>query len=109
MIDLSKLKTAEEKAIEAAEQQKNQLTQVIQNHLDTKARERNYDGILSLCTYATSTNTQFAAEGQAGVVWRDAVWTKGYEILTDVLHGQRTVPTEAQLLSELPVFEWPTP
>lgn len=83
------------------------LTDAIQNHLDTKPKERLYDGILSLCTYATSSNPKFAAEGQAGVAWRDACWAKGYEIMAEVQAGTREIPTKDELLAELPAFTWP--
>ena len=86
---------------------KSRLTSAIQSMLDDKAKERNYDSILSLCTYATSTAAKFAAEGQAGVSWRDEVWAKGYSILADVEAGTRSIPTESELLSELPDFVWP--
>lgn len=101
--------TPEEIAAQAlAEQEriKQELTSAVQAHLDAKARERNYDGILSLCTYATSTNTTFAAEGQAGVVWRDACWAKCYEAMGEVVAGTRAVPTAAELIAELPAFTW---
>lgn len=82
------------------------FTNLVQNYLDTKARERNYDNMLSLCTYATSTNPTSAKEGQAGVVWRDAVWAKCYAILAEVKTETRTTPTAEQLLAELPTFTW---
>ena len=77
---------------------------LVQNYLDTKARERNYDNILSLCTYATSTNPTFAKEGQAGVAWRDSVWAKCCSILAEVEAGTRETPTTEEVLAELPVF-----
>lgn len=104
-IDWTKVETAEQKAQKAQDSLIQSLTSAVQSHLDTKAKERNYDGILSLCTYATSTNVQFAAEGQAGVTWRDAVWAKCYEIMDA---GTQPAPTAEQLIAELPVFVWPT-
>jgi len=78
----------------------------IQNHLDTTVQERNYDGILSLCTYATSPNTTFALEGQAGVNWRDACWTYAYQVFDDVNNGSRILPTVTELIAELPTINW---
>ena len=86
---------------------KSQLISAIQSMLDEKAKERGYDSILSLCTYATSPNKKFADEGQAGVSWRDEVWAKGFTILADVEGGERAIPTVDELLAELPAFVWP--
>lgn len=80
----------------------------VQKYMDSKAQERNYDNILSACTYTNSTNTTFAAEGQACLNWRDAVWAKCYEIMFDVQSGIRPIPSEVEVISELPVFSWPT-
>ena len=86
---------------------KSRLTSAIQSMLDETAKERGYDSILSLCTYAKSPTEKFAAEGQAGVSWRDEVWAKGYTILADVESGSRAIPTVDELLAELPSFVWP--
>lgn len=84
------------------------LTAAVQKHLDDTARTRNYDGILSLCSYASSADTKFGPEGRAGVAWRDAVWASCYSILGDVRAGLRLAPTEADLLAALPAMVWPT-
>jgi hypothetical protein len=98
---------AEDSAVKKLQYQE-QCTLAVQAMLDAEAQTRNYDGIMSLCTYATSTNVTFVAEGQAGVNWRDAVWATCYQILSDVEAGNRNVPTIDELLAELPTISWPT-
>jgi hypothetical protein len=86
---------------------KQQLINAIQQHLDAEAQAHYYDGILSLCSYAASENTKFGPEGVAGVVWRDACWTKGYEVLAEVEAETRPIPTVEELLAEMPGMVWP--
>lgn len=76
----------------------------VQVHLDTKARLKNYDGILSACSYATSKSLTFGPEGIAFLNWRDAVWAYCYQALADAQAGKRAIPTTEQLLAELPVL-----
>jgi hypothetical protein len=84
------------------------IVESTQKRLDDFARTRNYDGILSLCTYATSTKPKFAAEGQYGVEARDDTWAKLYEIMAEVQAGTRPMPESYEdIEDELPVLEWP--
>ena len=102
--------TAEEIAALSAptpEQTIAQYTASVQQHLDTFARTRNYDGILSAATYATSVVPKFKVEGQYAVEARDNTWAKCYEILAAVEAGSRPMPTLDELLAELPVLVWP--
>lgn len=79
-----------------------------QARLDSFARTRNYSGMLSLCTYVSSTNTKFQAEGQYGIEVRDATWAKLYEILESIETGTRPIPTHyTEIESELPTLIWP--
>ena len=84
------------------------LTDAVQKRLDDFAATRNYMGILSACTYATSTVPTFAAEGQYCVGARDATWAKCYEILAGVEAGTTPMPSGfADIEPELPVLQWP--
>jgi hypothetical protein len=76
--------------------------------MDAKARERRYDGGLSLSTYVGSTNPTWSAEATAFVSWRDAVWSYCYEQLILVRAQARSQPTVSEFLAELPSMVWPT-
>ena len=82
-------------------------TAAIQTMLDAEARTHNYDSILSLASYAASTHPPFAAEGQAGLDWRDAVWGASYALMAQVQAGTLAQPTIAELLAMLPPMVWP--
>jgi len=84
------------------------FTDAIQFRLDSFARTRSYDGILSAATYATSTVPKFAAEGQYAVQARDATWYEAYRILAEVQMGTRPMPTKPEdIFPELPALVWP--
>lgn len=90
------------------EQIRDSIVRDTQRRLDQFANTRGYDGILSLCTYATSTVPKFASEGQYGVEARDATWANLYEVLAEVEDGTRPMPAGyADIEPELPVLAWP--
>lgn len=79
-----------------------------QKRLDDFAATRNYSGVFSACTYATSTVPKFQAEGQYCVTARDVTWAKLYEILAEVEAGTRPIPgAYADIEAELPALVWP--
>ena len=85
---------------EIVEQNKQMSITAVQTMLDNAAKAKNYDSILSACSYAAYPN-QFQAEGQEFLVKRSAVWAKCYEILGEVEAGTRPVPTVSELLAEI--------
>ena len=98
---------AAQAAADAAIALQQSIVEATQQRLDDFARTRNYDGILSLCTYATSTNPTFAKEGQYGVNMRDVTWAKLYQIMQEVESGERPMLTGyADIEAELPVLDW---
>lgn len=79
-----------------------------QERLDNFARTRGYDGILSACTYATSTVPKFQREGQYCVTARDATWASLYQILAEVEAGTRPMPAGFEAIEPLlPAVSWP--
>lgn len=82
------------------------VQQKVQERLDAFARTRNYDSILSACTYVTSSVAKFKAEGEAAIQARDATWHACYEILAEVQGGHRPMPTLEEVLAELPPLQW---
>ena len=85
-----------------------------QDYLDKEAFLRGYgdpDGknaILSLCSYASGSDSKFGIEGRIGLAWREAVWAKCFEILEEVKNVERTIPTLDEFLEELPKPQWPS-
>lgn len=80
------------------------VEKAVQDLLDSKAKSKGYDSIISACSYATSKGT-FGAEGQSFVDWRDAVWTKVFTIQSEVTTGTIKEPTLEELIFNLPKFE----
>ena len=78
-----------------------EASKAIQKLLDAEARKAGYDNIISACSYVGSTN--FGAEAQSFLDWRDAIWTYAYQVQTDVKSGSRELPTIDELLAELPI------
>jgi hypothetical protein len=88
---------------------KQEITDATQQRLDDFAKTRNYDSILSACTYAADPNPKFASEGQYCVDARGATWATLYEIMAEVEAGTRPMPSGyADVEGELPVLAWPT-
>ena len=83
------------------------IREATQIRLDAFAKTRNYDGILSACSYATSTVPKFQSEGQCCVAARDQTWAALYTIMGEVESKTRPVPSSfADIESALPVLTW---
>jgi len=82
--------------------------ELIQKHLDKQAQLRSYDSILSLCSYASSSDRIFAAEAAAGIECRDACWRLSYDLLAQAEVDPTKAPTPEELQAMLPAIKWPT-
>jgi len=92
--------------VKSAAQIQDDLVKSVQSVLDTAAREHGYDNIVSACSYAAAPNV-FQAESVKFLSWRADCWAHCYAVLADVTAGTRTIPTEAELIAELPSLVLP--
>lgn len=78
----------------------------VQNVLDAKAHELEYDDGFTLATYATSTKERYRNQANQFIAWRDNVWDKCYEILNAFQNGEIEMPTVEYVLERLPGLNW---
>jgi hypothetical protein len=89
---------------ETAEQIIARLEAALDRHLDAVANSYRYESIRTMVTYATSEHQTFGPEGRAAVKFRDAVYAYGIQVIADVEAGNRDIPTEEELIAELPLI-----
>jgi len=82
------------------------LTSALERHYDAMARARRYDNQFT-CALRAGYVGPFQVEGIAFAQWMDTCNAYGYQVMADCLAGQRTIPTEDQLIAELPPMVWP--
>lgn len=93
-----------------------------QNHLDTFAQSRSYDGTVSIGKYIGITDDEinslpeslqdltrkFRSECKYLSLMTAATWARCYEILGEVESGLRDMPSSFEdIVGELPTLEWP--
>lgn len=78
----------------------------VQNILDTKAKERGYDNIVSAVSYAGYENP-FRAQAEAYGKWRANVWSWGYALLGKIQSGEIDITTLSmnEVLKDMPKLE----
>ncbi len=82
------------------------LTAALERYYDATAQAKRYDNRFTCALRAGYVGT-FQAEGLAFAQWMDTCNTHGYQVMADCVAGKRTIPTEAELIAELPVMVWP--
>ena len=88
---------------------KSRITEIqsaVQNLLDAKAQEKNYENGFAIASYANSTDTIFHDEANRFIAWRDACWRECYNILSQFQSGEIEMPTVEYVLERLPSLNW---
>ena len=99
--------TTPEPAIDTGPTLEQQAKTAITRLLDETVQARGYDSIVSCVSYIGSSNETFAAEARAASDWRDAVYTRGYELLASPPAGVTTVAQVLDLLPRAEDYGWP--
>lgn len=81
------------------------LTKTAQEYLDFAAQAMGYTNCNSACTYIDTGVRKYDIEGAAFRKWRSAVWNNFYDILAEVLAGDRAEPSVDELVKLLPKLE----
>lgn len=91
---------------ETPEQTIKRLDSAIERHIQAVMDAKGYESIERLIgAYSNSTNPVWKAEANAAGNWLTAIWEYSLQVIADVEAGTRTIPTEAELIAELPLFE----
>ena len=78
------------------------MTQVVQTYIDAPAKSWGYDDAKSAVGYVGDPFPKFHLEGLAIRLFRSQCWQISGQIQAEVAAGMREVPTEAELLADLP-------
>jgi len=105
---------------EEEEKLKSDVKTAIQNMLDTKAKEYEYDDILSVASYKSPTplenplDEKFRLQGNAFYDWRSACWRTSIAYMTEVKDAialakekneEYTLPTVEDVLAKMPTLD----
>ena len=81
------------------------ISSKVQAHLDTTAKEWGYDTIYTAVGYIGDPDATFNSEGIMFRNWRSAVWVYVNAEQVKLENAQRTMPTDAELIAELPLLD----
>ena len=80
------------------------ISNLVQDHLDYNAQLLGYDNIYTAIGYIGDPHPPFNADGIKFRNWRSAVWVYVNAEAVKLQNGQRTMPTDAELVAELPLL-----
>lgn len=89
---------------ESPDRIKQRLESFLDAHLDSIAKNCGYLSVAHFLSYLNSTVPAWQTEAVAFNKFRDEFWQAAIAIEEDALAGNRPVPTEQELLADLPVF-----
>lgn len=76
---------------------------IIDAHVESVAKSRGYNSAASCASYVADPNPVWAAEAEAFIAWRSAVWTTALALLATTT----SIPEEEAVMAALPQITWP--
>ena len=106
--------TVEELEAEIPQYQRQFDVETFKKDIDTKvsallnstAQSHGYSDSQSIVGYVSSSNTQWQAEAQAFIAWRDQLWGHVY-IEYMAIDAGGSIPNEDEFIASLPSIVWP--
>ena len=80
------------------------LTRSLEAHYDSVAHRKQYDNRYTCAIRASGGD--FQSEGLTFITWMDSCNTYAYQVMADCLLGNRSIPSETELIAELPSAPW---
>jgi len=78
----------------------------VQNLLDSTAKEKGYNNIISMTSYVNSGNAKWASEAAVAIAWRDACWNESLVQMGNYL-ASGNKPSKEGFLAAMPTPNWP--
>lgn len=83
------------------------LANFVKGRLDDFAKSKQYDNILSACSYVNDSNQKYHNEAVQCINLRSLTWDKFSKIMDDIKLGIRPIPNSSlDIENELPKLEW---
>jgi hypothetical protein len=103
--DVISIEETQPKTVETGEQTISRLDNAIESHIQTIVKAMGYNNLERMAVYLSSTNPTWAAEAAAAPKWVTALWEKALVIQADVEADKRPIPSEIELIAEMPLFK----
>lgn len=95
------------KVQETVEDKIKYFTDFVENYMNETVQTRKYDSIdTCIARYYNSDVEKYRNEARAVCSWVGRVWQYCEQVQSDVLAGKRDIPTEQELINELPILNW---
>lgn len=86
------LREAKTELVEAPPLNLDDYRVAIDSHVESTARLWGYNGAAHIASYVNSTVVSWKVEASAFIAWRDQVWLKAIEDMTNIAVGKMEVP-----------------